>query len=191
MITVITKERVLDYYYNFYLENLKLLNKNLSYKFLTLSEMYSSNKIDYNVNGDLFLINLNSQTLGQDILLNGMFWPFFVSYQQDKYFILEGKHRFDSLSLLHEAQEKQFLCFILPEDLDSLRDIIDDNYYYAFDNNNQKSFNNLYDAYIGFLQSSMRLSNLIYKTNNKYPKYIQPNPILNSNILFNQHFIKN
>lgn len=214
MISVIQKEKIQEYYDFFYLKNIKKIIKNekIEYKFYNLEEMsnyFSFENFSFhrsiNYNKDLFLENFsqNKISLAKDIIKNGTYWPFWGIKYNNKIYIIEGIHRFFSLYSLNQTEKinKKFLCFILPVsyfnyekyDIELQQKKINVPCAYFYLNNSSFIDNfipvNLFQVYRNILIFGMKLSDLIFKTNEKYPEYILPHPILNNEKLF-EEFLK-
>lgn len=214
MISVIQKEKIQEYYDFFYLKNLKKIIKNekIEYNFYSLEEMNSYFSFDsipfyrsVNYNRDLFLESFlqNKISLAKDIIKNGTYWPFWGIKYNNKIYIVEGKHRFFSLYSLNQIEKinKKFLCFILPVsyfnyekhyiELEQKKINVPCAYFYLNNSSFIDNFIpvNLFQVYRNILIFGMKLSDLIFKTNEKYPEYILPHPILNNEKLF-EEFLK-
>lgn len=75
----------------------------------------------------------NQRGLGQDILKNGMFTPFFYTIRDNKKYIVVGKHRLYSLYVqnLYEPINKKFLFIELPNEHSFFKNISDKVIYYS------------------------------------------------------------
>lgn len=214
MISVIQKEKIKKYYDFFYLKNIKKIIKNekIKYGFYDLEKMnnyFPFNTISFHRNieygKDLFLedFSQNKILLAKDIIENGTYWPFWGIEYNNKIYIVEGLHRLSALYSLNKIKkiEKNFLCCILPisyfdyENYNIKLQQKESNdvceYFYLNDLNFIDKFIplNLSQVYNNILAFGMKLSNLIFKANKKYPNYIRPNPIINDEKLFKQ-FLK-
>lgn len=213
MISVLSKEKIKDYYNFYYLENIKKIiqNEKIEYGFYNLEKInnfFSFDPVSFHRNidyeKDLFLesFSQNKVLLAKNIIEIGTYWPFWGIKYNNKIFIVEGIHRIFSLQLLNKINKinKNFLCLILPISYSDYKkhniksqqkNNVPCDYFYLnnlslIDKINLMDF---YQIYENILIFGMKLSNLIFKTNNKYPNFIKPNPIFNDEELFKQ-FLK-
>lgn len=193
-----------------YLFNIfQLLTKtNYTFNFLTINDMILIED-DVNkplVNKDSFLQTWNKDKLflAKDILLKGTYWPFIITKNNE---IVEGIHRLYSLKLYDKYYKKifiKFLCIKIPWDLNEWRNFnflinnedlnVPVEYYKLNENSlvlNKENTNNSFLIYYNcFKISNVLLNNAIFAINKKYKNFILPNPILNSEELFNSFLRK-
>lgn len=97
------KEAISDIYNIYYKHNLKSYNNKM--KWLNINDLNIENIDIKNWKGlkslDPFLKKHNIKSLGEDILKNGMYWPFIVYLKNNKYYVAEGYHRYQALKSMN------------------------------------------------------------------------------------------
>lgn len=149
--------------YNFYLYNIHCMINILNYKYewAKVSSYRFSNFGEYDVSDfsrlpNPFLLDYQNEKikLAEDILENGMFFPFYGGKLENPinpelYFIIQGKHRLYALKRYSETinyLRKEFLFITYPIDVQYFRyfsentknNIPNDVYMYNFDFENKK-----------------------------------------------------
>lgn len=208
-----TYTEIKEIYYTKYLFNIKQIIKHglFNYSFKNIDEIIIDKNRNQNLeenfqnplNNDLYLKSYSEDKikLGQDILLNGTYWPLVCCENK----IIEGAHRVFSLQCLNKIIpfNKKFLCLDMPWKFENYifnkADIIlNDNLekemeYYKLTLNNEilkvKGKNSYKVHENNFKLSSYLLNNAIFTINKQYPNFIIPNPIFNDEKLFEQ-FLK-
>lgn len=122
-----TKEEILNIYYedyiNFNLHNI-IKNNILKVDFIEIDKLnirftITQKKWEH-FETDLFLKEFSKDKflLGEDIIKNGTYYPFMVTVNNGKYYVMEGNHRIMSLKLLRNSNlidNKKFLCIIFED----------------------------------------------------------------------------
>lgn len=196
-------------YNNQYLFNIYqlLINTDYTFSFLSTEEMILPDDLQNRpiLRPDLYLEDWekDKKFLAEDILLKGTYWPFIATKNNE---VIEGVHRLYSLKFFNAYYKKintKFLCIQMPWDLYtwynhdfliSLRDLSNPIKYYQLNDDNLTIFKSETQSSYLIHQSlykisNMLLNNAIFAINKKYKNFILPNPLLNSEELFND-FLK-
>lgn len=143
----------------------------------------------FNVNNSYVTENKDILFLAEDILKQGLYFPFIGYYIENKqYFVKLGKHRAYSISNHPICKNKEFLFIHIPmyiSDKYSFKDKIIIPMFYPDGKIILRSTNNSEIIFQSFMKFSDHLGNLMYKNRDM----IKPNNIFNNKILF-ENFLK-